>query len=90
MRSSERIGLLPLSEKARLEVYIPDLQKPAYEHLLEALEQEFTYAFGGSTTVRGLSASYLSQLGFTIRDRINVISTDAPLAFDENFATISR
>ena len=34
---------MPLSEKARVEVYLPDLPKQAYQNLLEALEQEFTY-----------------------------------------------
>lgn len=81
---------MPLSEKARVEVFLPDLPKPSYQSLLEALEQEFTYTFGGSTTVRGLDGSYLSQLGLTIRDRISLIYTDAPFAFDENFQTLSK
>jgi hypothetical protein len=50
---------LPLSEKARIEVYLPDLPKPAYEDLLESLDQEFTYTFGGCTIVRRLDGSYL-------------------------------
>jgi hypothetical protein len=48
---------LPLSEKARIEVYLPDLPKAAYEDLLDALDREFTYAFGGCTIVRGLAGS---------------------------------
>ena len=31
------------------------------EELLAALDQEFTYTFGGCTIVRGLEESYLSQ-----------------------------
>jgi hypothetical protein len=57
---------LPLSEKARVEVYLPDLPKQAYQNLLEALEQEFTYTFGGATIIRGLDGSYLSQAGLPI------------------------
>ena len=34
---------MPLSEKARIEVYLPDLPKRVYQNLLEALEQEFIY-----------------------------------------------
>lgn len=34
---------MPLSEKARIEVYLPDLPTPAYRDLLDALDQEFTY-----------------------------------------------
>ena len=42
---------MPLSEKARVEVYLPDLPKQTYQNLLEALEEEFTYTFGGSTAI---------------------------------------
>jgi hypothetical protein len=75
---------LPLSEKSRVEVYIPDIPSPAYHNLLDTLEQEFTYTFGGCTTVRGLHGSYLSIAGFPIEDRVNLIYTDAPIRFDHN------
>ncbi len=32
-----------------MEAYIPDRPSDAYQHLLEALDREFTYAFGGCT-----------------------------------------
>ena len=81
---------MPLFEKARIEVYLPDVPRPAYQDLLGALEQEFTYAFGGCTTVRGLEGNYLSHLGLRMRDRINLVYTDTPFAFEENFARLSR
>jgi len=81
---------LPLSEKARVEVYLPDLPKQTYRNLLEALEEEFTYTFGGSTTIHGLDGNYLSHAGFPIRDRVNLIYTDTTFSFAENFARISR
>jgi hypothetical protein len=81
---------LPLSEKARIEVYLPDVPRQAYQDLLGALEQEFTYTFGGCTTVRGLEGNYLSRLGLRMRDRINLVYTDTPFAFEENFRAISR
>jgi hypothetical protein len=81
---------LPLSEKARIEVYLPDVPRPEYQDLLGALEQEFTYTFGGCTVVRGLEGNYLSRLGLRIRDRINLVYTDTPFAFEENFARVSR
>jgi hypothetical protein len=56
---------------------------------LSALEQEFTYAFGGCTIVRGLDGSYLSQAGAQIQDRINLIYTDAPYSFEENVEVTS-
>lgn len=77
---------MPLSEKARIEVYLPDLPRPAYQNLLAALGQEFTYTFGGCTTVRGLEGNYLCKLGLQIRDRINLVYTDTPFAVEETFA----
>lgn len=81
---------MPLSEKVRIEVYLPDLPKPAYRDLLEAFDQEFTYTFGGCTIIRGLDGSYLSRVGLKMQDKINVIYTDLPLALDENLERISR
>jgi hypothetical protein len=81
---------LPLSEKARIEVYLPDVPRPEYQDLLGALEQEFTYTFGGCTTARGLEGNYLSRRGLKIRDRVNLVYTDTPFALDENVTLVSR
>jgi hypothetical protein len=81
---------LPLCEKARIEVYLPDLPRPEYQELLVALEQEFTYTFGGCTMIRGLEGNYLSRLGVRMRDRINLVYTDTPFAFEANAARLSR
>ncbi len=80
---------MPLSEKARVEIYLPDLPRAAYQDLLTALAQEFTYTFGGCMIVRGLDGSYLSQAGSQIQDRINLIYTDTPYPFAENFEVVS-
>ncbi len=80
---------MPLSEKARVEVYQPDLPRAAYQDLLSALAQEFTYTFGGCTIVRGLDGSYLSQAGLPIQDRVNLIYTDTPYAFKKNIEIVS-
>ena len=81
---------MPLSEKARIEVYLPDLPKPTYQDLLNALNEEFTYAFGGCTIIHGLDGSYLSQAGLKLQDRINLIYTDTPYGFKENFEMIAK
>ena len=81
---------MPLSEKARVEVYLPDLPKQTYQDLLNALDQEFTYTFGGCTIMRGLDGSYLSQAGLKLQDRITLIYTDTPYGFQENFEVISK
>jgi hypothetical protein len=81
---------LPLSEKARIEVYLPDLPKTSYQDLLTAFDQEFTYAFGGCTIIRGLEGSYLSHAGLILQDRINLIYTDTPYEFRGNFEVIAK
>ncbi len=80
---------MPLSAKARIEIYLPDLPSAAYQDLQEALIQEFTYAFGGCTLIRGLSGSYQSQLGLPVEDRVNLLYTDTPFTFTEGFDRLS-
>ena len=81
---------MPLSVKARIEVYFPDLPKPVYSELLKVFAEEFTYTFGGCTIIRGLDGNYLSNFGQIITDRINLLYTDTPFDFQENFSKISN
>lgn len=81
---------MPLSEKARIEVYLPDSPRPAYQDLLAAFEAEFTYTFGGCTTVRGLEGNYLSVASDIVRDRINLVYSDMPFAFQKYRPLIAR
>ena len=76
--------------KARVEIYLPDLPKPVYQKLLQIFAEEFTTAFGGFTIISGLNGNYLSKFGQIISDRINLIYTDTPFDFQENFAAISN
>ena len=81
---------MPLLERVRVEVYLPDLPAAAYRHLLLAFAEEFTYSFGGCTIVRGLDGHYLSRAGLPTPDCINLIYTDLPLALSTNFESIAR
>ena len=81
---------MPLLERARVEVYVPDLPGPEYRNLLLSFEEEFTYAFGGCTIVRGLDGSYLSRAGVKTPDRINLMYTDLPLPLSTNFESAAR
>lgn len=81
---------MPLSEKTRIEVYVPDLPAPAYRRLLEELAGEFTYTFGGCTVQRGLSGQYLARSGATILDLVNLLYTDAPFAFGADVKLLGR
>jgi len=81
---------LPLLERVRVEAYIPDLQSTAYLNLLVSFQEEFTYAFGGCTILRGLDGNYLSRAGAITPDRVNVIYTDLPFAFSTNYPSVAR
>jgi len=86
---NERSGFLPLLERTRVEVYLPDLPSSEYQNLLRSFEEELTYAFGGSSIVRGLEGSYLSASGERIPDQVNLLYSDAPLALSTDFATVA-
>lgn len=81
---------MPLLERARVEVYVPDLPAAQYRNLLLSFEEEFTYAFGGCTIVRGLHGTYLSLAGVKTPDRINLIYADLPVALSTNFGSAAR
>ena len=81
---------MPLLERVRVEVYVPDLPAATYRNLLLSFEEEFTYAFGGCTIPRGLDGNYLSRAGVKTPDRINLIYTDLPLALSTNFESVAR
>lgn len=80
---------MPLLERVRVEIYLPDPHVTEYDNLLRSLENEFTYAFGGCTIIRGLEGSYLSKFGNRIIDQINLIYSDVPLALSLDFAAVA-
>jgi hypothetical protein len=80
---------LPLSEKVRVEIFIPDLPDPVYGRILEQLGDELTYAFGGCT-VQPSFGKYRSASGSILPDRVNVLFTDAPLRLREDRRLIER
>jgi hypothetical protein len=80
---------LPLSEKVRVEIFIPDLPDPVYSIILERLGDELTYAFGGCT-VLSARGKYRSASGSIIPDRVHVLFTDAPLNPEEDRRVIER
>ncbi|PYS21717.1 MAG: hypothetical protein DMF72_16325 [Acidobacteria bacterium] len=67
-----------LSEKVRIEVFIPDLPDPAYVKLPTQLQTEVSYAFGGCTVVSA-SGTFLSASGIILPDKISILFTDIPL-----------
>jgi hypothetical protein len=74
---------LPLSEKVRIEIFIPDVPQFAYRDLLEELSTELTYAFGGCTQVSA-SGKYRSFDGLIVPDKINILFCDVPLLWERD------
>jgi hypothetical protein len=75
---------LPLSEKARIEVFLPDVPDVIYPKLQNQLERELTYAMGGCSLIPGLKGLYLSRLGRIVQDRINLLFIDVKLHLPED------
>ena len=78
-----------LSEKARVEVYVPYLPLNACCRLLEQLEAEFIYNFTGCTLRRGLEGNYPSQVSEPIQDKVNLLYADIPYSFSDNRPLLS-
>jgi hypothetical protein len=69
---------LPLSQRARIEVYLVVNNSAEYKLLLDAIEREFLNSFGGCTVIRGAKGLYLSEAGTLDQDYIDVIYADTP------------
>jgi len=80
---------LPLSEKVRIEIFIPDLPDPIYGRLLEELGDELSYAFGGCT-VTLTSGKYRSASGIILPDKVNLLFTDTPFNWVEDRKVIEQ
>ena len=81
---------MPLSKRARIEIYLPDKKKANYRRLHRAFEQEFLNTFGGCTVIKDIKGIYLGADGESDFDRINLIYTDTPFDFDKNFEALSN
>lgn len=72
-----------LSEKARIEVFIPDVPHPSYSSLLTQLETELSYAFGGCTLLSA-SGTFRSATGRILLDKITILFTDIPIELERD------
>ena len=81
---------MPLSKKARIEVYLPDKPKPAYRRLQKTFENEFLQTFGGATVIKDIKGLYLSESNKTDSDKINLVYVDTPFDFEKNFKALSK
>jgi hypothetical protein len=81
---------LPLSARARIEVYLPDRKNAAYRRLMKAFQQEFLQTFGGCTVIKDIKGLYLSADAKTDTDKINLVYADTPFDFEKNFKALSK
>lgn len=81
---------MPLSARARIEIYLPDRKKAFNQRLLKAIQQEFLQTFGGCTVIKGIKGLYLAANGEADEDKINLIYADAPFDFEKNFKALSK
>lgn len=79
---------MPVSERARIEVYLVTRTTAGYRRLRAAVENEFINTFGGCTVIRGAKGQYLSDFGKIDTDDINVIYADTPF-HAEDFDALS-
>lgn len=81
---------MPLSKRARIEVYLPERRKPNYRRLQKAIEREFLETFGGCTVIRNIKGLYLSSEAKADFDKIDLVYADTPFDFDKNLSAISK
>ena len=81
---------MPLSARARIEIYLPERQNAVYRRLQKAFEQEFLQTFGGCTVIKDIKGLYLSANDKTDTDKINLVYTDTPFDFEKNFKALSK
>lgn len=81
---------MPLSARARIEIYLPDKPKAVYRRLQKAFEQEFLQTFGGATVIKNIKGLYLSESGLPDADKISLVYTDTPFDFNKHFKALSK
>jgi hypothetical protein len=79
---------LPLSKRARIEIYLPSGAK--FGRLKTVLEREFRYTFGGCTAVVGIKGQYLYASGESRSEAIDLLYSDTPFDFNANLAALTE
>ncbi len=79
---------MPLSKRARIEIYLPS--GAAYGRLQTALERELIFTFGGCTVIPGTKGSYLSSDQTRETESINLIYADTPFDISDQLAMLTR
>jgi hypothetical protein len=81
---------LPLSKRARIEIYIPERGTSDYALLENVFEQEFLHTFGGCTVIRNIKGLYLGSDDKVDTEPVSLVYSDTPFDFDDNFDAIAK
>ena len=81
---------MPLSRRARIEIYLPERGSNSYARLQRAFETEFLHTFGGCTVIKGIKGLYKGSDGKTDKDRVNLVYADTPFDFEKHFEDLSK
>lgn len=81
---------MPISARARIEIYLPDVPKKVYRNARRAFEREFLETFGGCTLIKNIKGLYLSEKEKIETDKIVLIYADTPFEFRKNRAALSK
>jgi len=81
---------LPLSKRARIEIYIPQSGSGDYKRLQRAFETEFLHTFGGCTVIKNIKGMYLGSDDKTDTESVSLVYSDTPFDFDVYFEEIEK
>ena len=80
---------MPLTKRARIEIYLPAASGKASHRLRKAFEREFLGTFGGCTVIVGIKGLYLSASSEVAEDEIDLVYADTPFILEKNFAALN-
>jgi hypothetical protein len=80
---------LPVSKRARIEVYLPVSNTADYRRLRNSVETEFIAAFGGCTVIQGAKGRYVSDDGAVDTDDIDLVYADTPFEIQADVGGLS-
>ena len=81
---------MPLSKRARIEIYLPAGDSESKKRLQEVFENEFLNTFGGCTVIQNIEGRYLASDNEADYDKINLVYADTPFEFERNAETLSK
>ena len=80
---------MPLSKRARIEVYLPERNDVSYSRLQKFVEKEFLATFGGCTVIRNIKGLYTGVNGEPATDQIDLVYADTSFKLDGNLQVVS-